>query len=71
METNAVDERRRFALDYLTGQWTMTELCERYGVARPTGYKWVARYRLSGGEALQDRSRVPKRSPHRLTPDFC
>ena len=47
METNAVDERARFARDFLTGQWSMTELCERYGVTRPTGYKWVARYRAT------------------------
>ena len=25
METNAVDERMRFAHDYLAGQWSMTE----------------------------------------------
>jgi len=45
METNAVDERVRFARDFSSGQWSMTELCERYGVTRPTGDKWVARYR--------------------------
>jgi putative transposase len=65
METNAVDERMRFAHDYLTGQWSMTELCERYDVTRPTGYTWVARYRAGGADALHERSRAPHGSPHR------
>ena len=65
METNVVDERARFARDFLSGQWSMVELCERYGVTRPTGYKWLARYRTGGAAALEDRSRAPQHSPHR------
>jgi transposase InsO family protein len=43
----------------------MVELCERYGVTRPTGYKWLARYRTGGAAALEDRSRAPVHSPGR------
>ena len=43
METNLLDERARFVRDFESGHWSMTELCERYGVSRPTGYKWMAR----------------------------
>ena len=43
METNVSDERARFVRDFESGHWSMTELCERYGVSRPTGYKWLAR----------------------------
>ena len=70
METKTVDERARFARDFLTGQWSMAELCERYGVTRPTGYKWVARYRAGGDDALADRSRAPHHSPHRTAADL-
>jgi hypothetical protein len=31
METNVLDERLKFVTDYESGQWSMTELCERYG----------------------------------------
>lgn len=65
METNVVDERARFACDFLSGQWSMVELCERYGVTRPTGYKWLARYRTGGAAALENHSRAPQHSPHR------
>src|SRR4051812_1194087 len=70
METNVAHERVQFAEDFDSGHWSMTELCERYGVTRPTGYKWVARYRSGGEGALRDRSRAPRTSPHRTADDL-
>ena len=66
METNIVDERVRFARDFASGQWSMSELCARFGITRPTGYKWMARHRDGGHAALQDRSRTPHHSPLRI-----
>ena len=37
----------------------MRELCERYGISRKTGYKWVARVAEDGRRGLQERSRAP------------
>src|SRR6185436_3950362 len=70
MATSATEQRLRFVEDFASGQWSMTELCERYGVTRPTGYKWVARYRAGGEEALGDRSRAPHHSPQRMAADL-
>jgi len=67
METNVLDERLKFVADYESGQWSMTELCERYGVTRPTGYKWLARHREAGRAGLADRSRAPHQCPHRTS----
>jgi len=39
----------------------MKTLCQRFGIARKTGYKWLARYRAQGRDALADRSRRPLR----------
>lgn len=64
METNALTERFRFVGDYESGQWTMSELCERFGISRPTGYKWIGRSRDPGG-SLEELSRAPHRCPHR------
>ena len=69
METNAVDERVRFVKDFASGHWSMTELCERYGVSRPTGYKWIARHRTAGDRGLVERSRAPHSCPHRTSED--
>lgn len=65
METNGVAQRQAFVAAYDTGSWSMTELCERFGVTRPTGYKWVARWRAAGADGLAERGRGPHASPHR------
>ena len=67
METNVVKERLAFVHDLGSGHWSMSELCERYGVSRPTGYKWLARHQAGGGAGLDDRSRAPQRCPHRTS----
>ncbi|MEO6212177.1 MAG: leucine zipper domain-containing protein, partial [Vicinamibacterales bacterium] len=68
METNLSDERARFVRGFESGHWSMTELCERYGVSRPTGYKWMAR-RVAGA-GFADRSHAPHQCPHRTSGDL-
>jgi len=70
METQVLAERVRFVRAYESGQWSMSELCERYGVTRPTGYKWVARYKAAGEAGLVDQSRAPQACPHRTAGDL-
>jgi hypothetical protein len=36
METDARKQRQQFYRDYVSGQWSMIELCERYEISRPT-----------------------------------
>ena len=60
METNALNERRRFVRLYRSGLWSMTELCERLAISRPTGYKWVARWQAEGEAGLTARSSAPQ-----------
>jgi putative transposase len=67
METNVLDERVRFVADYESAHWSMTELCERYGVTRPTGYKWLARHQAGGRAGLAERSHAPHHCPHRTS----
>lgn len=43
----------------------VSELCRRYSVSRPTGYKWLKRFVLEGEEGLEERSSRPHRSPER------
>ena len=34
-----MNERFKFVQDALSDRFTMAEICARYGVSRPTGYK--------------------------------
>jgi transposase InsO family protein len=63
METDVEAERRQFVRDCARRAWTMSALCARYGISRPTGYKWWARYQAEGEAGLFDRSRAPQRCP--------
>jgi putative transposase len=70
MDTNVLEQRSLFVRDFASGHWSMSELCERYGVTRPTGYKWITRHRASGDEGLMNRSRAPHQCPHRTSGDL-
>jgi len=60
-----VDQREEFVKLVLAGETSMSELCERFKVARSNGYKWLRRYLAEGRAGLADRSRRPHRSPRR------
>lgn len=51
-------ERARLVAAHLDGLYSVSELADRFSVSRPTAYKWIARYREGGAEALLDRSRA-------------
>lgn len=65
METDSVDQRLRFVRAYRSGLWTMTELCVRFGVSRPTGYKWLGRWQAEGEAGLGNRASTPHACPQR------
>jgi putative transposase len=67
LETAPMEQRERFIRDDRLALYTMTELCERYGISRKTGYKWCARFDEGGRSALGDRSRAPHQCPHRIS----
>jgi transposase InsO family protein len=59
-------QRMRFVIEAANGTETMTELCRKYEISRPTGYLWLKRYREAGSLAgVVERSRRPLRSPTR------
>jgi putative transposase len=67
-ETRVVDERIRFINAVLEDpRGNFTRLCERFGISRDNGYKWLARYRELGPAGLADRQPIPKSCPHRTS----
>ena len=63
---SVMDERIRFVVEAIPGRSSMSSLCREFGISRPTGYRWLSRYRETGRVAdLRERSRRPSRSPRR------
>ena len=62
-----VDERARFVFEAERTDQSFSELCRRYQISRPTGYKWIRRHREEGILGLEDRSRRPHSCPHTLS----
>jgi transposase InsO family protein len=59
-----MDQKRLFIADYLTRSFSTIELCRRFGVSRPTAYKWISRFLEQGYPGLEDQSRRPLSCPH-------
>jgi putative transposase len=59
-----MEERLEFMLLYESESWSMSDLCEMFGVSRKTGYKWLRRYGEIGVDGLRELPRAPHRHPN-------
>ena len=65
-----MEEKLRFVFEYEQDERTMSELCQRYGIARETGYVWLKRYREQGLAGLVELNRAPRRHPHQTSAEM-
>jgi len=49
--------------DWRTKRFNVTELKRKYGISRPTVYKWIKRYEQQSIKGLEEQSRRPLTSP--------
>jgi len=59
------EQRVSFVVAASRGEKPLSGLCQEFGISRPTGYLWLARYREQGLAGIAERSRRPARSPER------
>jgi len=53
-----MDEKVKFIALTKSGNFSITELCEKFGISRKTGYKWINRYDVDGPSGLNERTRA-------------
>ena len=68
-EVTDMEEKLRFVSLLKTDRYTLTELCEQFGISRKTRYKYLERYEESGAKGLEPRSHRTKECPHRTDQD--
>jgi transposase InsO family protein len=62
-----MDEKVKLIADWLSEDYSITDLSEIYHVSRKTVYKWIGRYDILGLDGLKDKTSVPLTRP-RATP---
>lgn len=63
-EVRVVEQRLKFVMEAEKGDYPFVTLCQRYGISRKTGYKWLKRYRdWPDPRSLADISRAPHTCP--------
>jgi len=65
---NQMDLKIQLVNDWNNGCSCITDLSQKYGVSRPTIYKWLKRHERFGIEGLKEQSRAPKNRPYRTSP---
>ena len=68
--TKVKDERVKFVVAVSRREKNFTQVCEEFGVARTTGYRWWRRYQEQGVAGIEERSRRPRRSPGRTSAEI-
>jgi hypothetical protein len=63
-----MDDRARFVLEAELSDLPFAELCRRHHISRPTGYKWLERFRVDGMSGLHDRAHRTRSCPHATPP---
>ena len=69
-QTSTMDHKHLFITDYLTRSFSVSELCARFGISRPTGYKWIGRFLEQGHPGLEELSRRALSCPHRTAEEL-
>lgn len=68
-ETTVMDVKFEFVLKAMDPHVRMKDLCDEYGISRPTGLKWKNRFIQEGLAGLKKRPRRPRTSPNQTPED--
>ena len=65
-ETTKMEQKIEFINEWLSGRFTITEICRHFDISRPTAYKWITRYKDNGLDGLEELSRVHRSHPLKI-----
>lgn len=63
--TTTMEQKVEFICEWLSQQYSITELCDSFGISRPTGYRLIQKYETQGIEGLLEKSRAPINHPNK------
>ena len=69
-ETTTMEQKVEFINEWLSNQYTITELCKAFGISRPTAYRLIKRYEEFGLDGLLEQSRSPINHPNKTSEEI-
>jgi transposase InsO family protein len=69
-QVTQIEETIRFVMLARSARFTVTDLCEQFGISRKTAYKHLARYEDEGMKGMQARSHCAHHFPHRTNTEI-
>lgn len=66
-----MDQKVKMIGDYLSEEYTITQLSKMYEVSRKTIYKWIGRYEMEGPLGLEERPKAPRGHPNAIPPKIA
>ncbi len=60
-----MEQKVEFICEWLTGKYTVTELCRSFEISRPTAYKMIHKYENFGIQGLREQKSSPKNHPNK------
>ena len=67
---STMDLKKEFIILHKSGKFTVIELCEMYGISRPTAYKYLDRYARQGYKGLEELSKKPIHHPNKTSQEL-
>ena len=67
---NQMDLKLQLVNDWNEQHFSITDLSQKYGISRPTIYKWLQRYERLGIEGFREKSRAPRNRPQRTSQEI-
>lgn len=69
-EIDKSTEKLNFIVDWKMNEFSISELCKRYNISRPTAYSLINQYQLKGVEGLKEKSKAPHHTPHKTSEEI-
>ena len=64
-DKTTMEQKIEFICEWLSGKYTISELCRFFEISRPTAYLLISRYEKSGIEGLIVKSKAPRHHPNK------
>ena len=53
-QTTPMEQKIECICEWRSGKYTITDLCENFGISRPTAYKLISRFEKMGFDGLRE-----------------